>query len=390
MKIYKIGIIGFGFIGKIHALCHKNLPFYYSDLPFKTEITNISTVHMETATEAAKLLGIAKSTTEYKIITEDPDIDIVHICSPNKYHKEQLISALKNNKHIFCEKPISVNIEETIEIKKLIKNYKSITGINFQTHYFPATISAKNIIDNKLGRILGFRAAYLHSGSVNPNAPFKWKLSEKYGGGVILDLGSHILDLINYLIGDYTDVLAQTQIAFDIRPDIKNPDIMHHVDTEDAVFIMANIKRKNQKKPITGIMEASKISTGTEDELRFEIYGTKGAIRFNSMLPNQLGFYDCNLIDKPYGGYKGWTSIDTVQKYEKPADNFPGPKFSIGWIRTHLECIATYMNAVHMNKQFKPDIEQGLYIQKVIDCIKESAKKRAWIKVPERENVSGL
>ncbi len=384
MKTYKIGIIGFGFMGKIHALCHKNLPFYYSSLPFKTEIVNLSTTHMMTAREAAKQLNIVKSTTNYNEITKDPEIDVVHICSPNKYHKEQLISALKSNKHIFCEKPISINMEDTIELKNQIENYRGITGINFQNRYFPSTISAKKIIDDKLGSIIGFRAAYLHSGSVNPKAPFKWKLSEKQGGGVILDLGSHILDLINYLLGDYVDVLAQTQIAYDMRPDITNPDIKHKVDAEDAVYIMANIKRKNQKKMITGIIEASKISTGAEDELRFEIYGTNGAIRFNSMLPNQLGFYDEKQIDKPYGGYKGWTTIDTIQKYEKPAADFPGPKFSIGWIRTHLECIATYMNAVHMNKQFNPNIEQGLYIQEVIDCVQESSKKRIWIKVPER------
>jgi predicted dehydrogenase len=374
MKQYNVGIIGFGFIGKVHAYGHLNLPLFYDPPPCQTTITHICTSRLETAKKGCAQIGAEVATTDFREITENPDVDIVHICTPNDLHKEQLLSAMRHNKHIYCEKPLVANMEEAQEIQSVLGDYRGIAQMTLQNRFFPATIRAKQMVDEGfLGQVLEFRACYLHSGSANPNAPLKWKLSAQHGGGVIADLGSHILDLVHYLLGDFEELLATTHIAYSERPSVQDPTAKTKVEAEDCVKILVRTE-----PGAIGVIEASKIATGAEDELRFEIHGSMGSLRFSSMTPHHLEAYDTQETDQPAGGRRGWTRIDTGQRYAKPA-GFPGPKFSIGWIRTHMACLANFLGNVAAGTPSCPDLEQGIYIQRLIEKARVSAATRGWV-----------
>ena len=106
MKTYRVGFVGMGFIGKVHAYGHLNLPLFFDSLPFRTVITHVCTRHPESATRAAQQIGAAQAVTDFRAVTENPDIDIVHICTPNDRHLEALLSAMACGKHIYCDKPL--------------------------------------------------------------------------------------------------------------------------------------------------------------------------------------------------------------------------------------------------------------------------------------------
>ena len=376
MKTYNVGIIGFGFMGKVHAYGHLNMPLFYEPLPFRTKITHVCTSREESAEKAREQIGALHAVTDFHQITENPAVDIVHICTPNNFHKEALLSAMKNNKHVYCDKPLVADMTEADEITTALCDYKGIAQMALQNRFFPATIRAKQLIDEgRIGKILEFRASYLHSGNANPSSPLKWKLSAESGGGVIADLGSHVMDLVHHMLGDYDELMAETRIAYQERPSADDPENMVKVEAEDNVMILAKMKNG-----AIGHISASKIATGIEDEMRMEIHGSKGALRFNGMDPHHLEFYDASASEKPCGGIRGWTAIDTGQRYEKPA-GFPGPKFSIGWIRSHMHCLYNFMDSVHNNRQGNPGIEQGILVQKLIDKCKESAKIRGWVTI---------
>jgi predicted dehydrogenase len=375
-KTYHVGIIGFGFIGRVHAYAHLNLPLFYDPVPCRTRITHICTAHTETAEKGRLLVGADHATTDFREVTENPQVDIVHICTPNNLHKEQLLSAMRHDKHIYCDKPLVTNMDEAREIERALQDYSGVAQMTFQNRFFPATIRAKQLIDEGLlGRILEFRACYLHSGSANPDAPLKWKLSAASGGGVIADLGSHVLDLMHHLAGDFDEVMAATQIAYPDRPSAADPDVRVPVDAEDAVKLLVRTR-----SGATGVVEASKISTGTEDELRFEVHGSLGALRFDSMRPHLLEAYDARVDDRPVGGRRGWTRIDTGQRYPEPA-GFPGPKFAIGWIRSHVACLAHFLANVAAGSTAEPGLEQGIYVQRLIECARLSAQTGRWTSV---------
>ena len=231
-----------------------------------------------------------QTTTDFHDITENPDIDIVDICTPNDQHCPAILSAIANGKHIYCDKPLTATLEEAEQIAAALKNYHGTAQMTLQNRFLPAPLRAKQLIDEgAIGDILEFRTAYLHAGSADPKAPLKWKLSGKAGGGVIADLGSHILDLTEHLIGPFDSLLATTHIAYPMRPSADDPTKMVPVDAEDNMNVIVRLPNG-----ASGTVTASKIATGAEDEIRVEIHGSKGALRFNGMKPHGLQFYDCS------------------------------------------------------------------------------------------------
>ena len=115
--------------------------------------------------------------------------------------------------------------------------------------------------------------------------------------------------------------------------------------------------------------------------MRIELHGSKGALRFNGMDPHHLQAYDCGADSSPIGGLRGWTAIDTGQRYPAPANGFPGPKFAPGWLRCHLACLANFAACVLDRRPAEPGLEQGLYIQSLMAAVRQSVATGAWVGV---------
>ncbi len=375
MNTKNVGFIGFGFIGKVHANGYLNLPMYYDPLPFKPVLSRVCTSRDETARAGAELIGAAHAVTDYREVTENPEVDIVHICTPNHLHKDALLSAMAHDKHIYCDKPLTATLSEAEEIAAALTSYRATAQMTLQLRFFPATMRARQLIDEGfLGRVLEFRCCYLHSGSSNPHAPLKWKLSAEAGGGVIADLASHVLDLVHFFLGDYAQILAATSIAYPERPSVDDPARVLTVDTEDCVMLLARMANG-----ALGHVEATKIATGTEDEMRLEIHGSEGALRFNLMDPHYLEVWDQGAADKPVGGVRGWTKIPCGQRYPEPATGFPTPKAATGWMRCHMACLANFLFDIAAGRPGDPGLAQGVYIQKLMDACRRSATNGVWV-----------
>ena len=225
--------------------------------------------------------------------------------------------------------------------------------------------------------MLQFRAGYLHGGSADPNAPLEMEISRpQSGGGVIADLASHVLDLVDWLAGPITAVMAATHIAYPDRPSPNDPKVRLAVDTEDCVMLLARLG-----SGALGTIEATKLATGSEDEIRLEIHGSRGALKFCGMDPHHLELHDSTAPDRPLGGLRGWTRIDTGQRYPRPAAGFPSPKAAIGWMRGHLACLANFLEAVAQGRKSEAGLEQGIRVQYLMECVRRSALEKRWIDV---------
>ncbi len=142
---------------------------------------------------------------------------------------------------------------------------------------------------------------------------------------------------------------------------------MSEQDSDDMTVVVAELVNG-----AIGTIEVSKIATGAQDELRFEIHGTQGALRFNLMQPDYLDYFDLADPEMPFGGTSGFKRIHCLQRYEPPA-GFPGPKFTIGWLRGHLHCLYSFMDAVHTAKPFEPSIARGIKLEKWLAAVAQSA-----------------
>ncbi len=370
-KELRIGLCGFGAMGKTHAFCVDNLKYYYGDLPFCASIRGVCTTTEEKSRAVAEQYGFAVATTNEDDLIGDPAIDIIDICTPNIYHYNTIKKALKMGKHIYCEKPLCVSAAEAAELATLAKQSGTICTVVFNNRHMSAVLRAAELIrEGRLGRILSFTAGYLHNSCTDASRPAGWKQNREIcGGGVLFDLGSHAIDLIYSLCGEFESVCGASQIGFPTRTGADGSPWQTNAD--EAFYLLAKLR-----SGATGTITVSKLCVGSNDDLSFEIYGERGSLKFSLMQPNYLYFYDATEKNAPLGGDSGYTAIECVGRYPAPGGGFPSPKASIGWLRGHVESMYRFLNSVHTGTQASPDFADGAHVQAVMEAAYRSAEEK--------------
>ena len=374
MKTIGIGIIGWGFMGRTHTLAIRSLPLFYENADFRAKLEGVCSRTVEKAEKAKNDLGFEYATGDYRVILADPRIDVVSICTPNDQHEQMVIDALNAGKHVYVDKPLTVDYPAAKRILDAAKGAKGFAQLALHNRFFTATLRAKQLIEEgKLGDILTFTCRYLHSGSIEEKKPMGWKQGR--GGGVLLDLGSHALDLTTWLIGEMPkEVLCAENTLYPERP-TKEGGVCRDIAEDHAVMLL------RLKNGALGTVEASKITAGTTDVMFLEITGTKGAIRWNLENPGWLEFYDNTQPEVALGGLRGYTRVECVGRYPAPGGSFLPAKNAIGWERAHMHCYFSFLDCVAHDRAPSPSLEEGANLQKLMDCMTESARTRGWVSV---------
>lgn len=362
----KIGMLGFGSMGKTHTWCLKNIPFFYSTHP-EIELVGVCAGHYEKALAAKEAYGYRFAARNEDEIIYSDEIDTVDVCTPNCFHYETLKKIILAKKNVYCEKPLCVTAEQADEIARLAKENGVTAQIVFNNRFMTGPLRAKELIDEgRLGRILSFRATYLHASCADPDRKAGWKQNKDIcGGGVLFDLGSHILDLMYFLCGPYKSVSGKSQIAYPTRLGMDGEEWQTNAD--EAFYICAEMACG-----AVGTVEASKIAVGSNDDLSFEVRGTKGSVKFDLMEPNYLWFYDGTAKDGNYGGDRGFTRIECVGRYPAPGGIFPSFKAPVGWLRGHMESYFRFLTACEGQTATAPSFDDAAHIQRVMECAYES------------------
>jgi predicted dehydrogenase len=193
MKKIKVGIIGTGFIGPAHIEALRRLP--------DIEISALAESSVELAKEKAALLGIEKFYGNYQALIQDSEIQSVHVCSPNYLHYEMSKAALLAGKHVICEKPLAIKVQEAEELLELAEEKKLVNVVNFNIRYYPLMRQLKLMIDKgELGKVLAIHGSYLQDWLFH-QTDYNWRLEPEFSGEsrAIADIGSHWMDLIEYI-----------------------------------------------------------------------------------------------------------------------------------------------------------------------------------------------
>lgn len=374
--LYGVGVVGYGFMGKTHTYGYHTIPFFYNELPIEYKLVGVCVRRAETINDAVKQGNFEFGTTRFEDFLERDDIHIIHVCTPNALHKDQVIQAIESGKHVYCDKPLGSSHADCGAMVEAIEKASSdiITQVALQYRFYPSTMRARQLVEEGfLGNVYSFRACYLHASNIDPDKPLKWKMDkEKGGGGVLYDLGSHVLDLVNVLVGPFERVFAETHTATKQRV---HPDtgLLADVETDDLSIMLLRTQ-----SGALGSVEASKIATGTNDELRVEIHGDKGAMRFNLMDPNWLEVYDLRDDAGALGGNRGFKKIETVSRYPAPGGSFPAPALNIGWLRAHVASLHHFLSAIAGKATAHPTIEDAAELQRIMDAAYASAEAGEW------------
>ena len=364
----RIGMAGYGGIGRVHALGYRSLPIIYPNTVPEPVLSRVATSRRETARRAQLEAGFANTEDSVLALAHADDVDVLDVTLPNHLHADVVIAALEEGKPVYCEKPLAHSVEEARRIADRAEASGTPVGMVFQYRFSPAIQRAREIIAaGALGRLFTYRAEYLHAGYQDPERPMSWRLKREEGGsGALGDLGSHIIDLVRYLVGEFQSVQGHLETFIPERPTGKGSDIREPVTVDDVAWIRARMHNG-----ALGTLEASRFATGTLDDLRIWIYGQHGALHFDLMNPSFLFYYDDTRPSGGFGGERGWQRLDTVAQY--PESSAPPGRAPVGWSRFHAESQYRFLQAIAEGRTPEPGIRDGLRAQLVMDAVQRSA-----------------
>ena len=286
-------VAGTGFIGPVHVEALRRLGIRVKGIlgssPAKSEMT-------------AKTLGLPKAYFSYEEILSDPEVEVVHIATPNRQHRDMVIGALDAGKHVVCEKPLATSSLETSElVERARKNPTLVAAVNYNVRFYPLALHARDLLQRgAVGRVLSVRGAYIQDWLLK-DTDWNWRLLVEEGGELraVGDIGTHWMDLILFMTGLRIDsVFADlaTLIPVRQRPTVAGSTFQGHeagagaaarepirIETEDwgsVLFRFTNGAR--------GAMCVSQVTAGRKNQLTFEIAGSEGSLAWDSEHPNDL------------------------------------------------------------------------------------------------------
>lgn len=377
----KAAIVGTGFIGPAHLEALRRLP--------NVEVVALCEVTQELANEKAKVLGIPRAYTFDEMLKQD-DIDVVHICTPNFLHFAQAKAVLQSEKHVICEKPLAVKIEEAEELVKIASATGLVNAVHFNLRYYPMVRQMKTMREKgDLGEVYSVMGSYLQDWLFF-QTDYNWRLEPDKSGDsrAIADIGSHLLDITEYVTGlKITDVLAdfstvhKTRLkplkAIETYSDTKLQASDYAevpINTEDHATVL--LRFDNGSK---GSITVSQVSAGRKNRLNIEISGSKSNLEFNSERPNELWIgkrekANEQLMKDPGLAYPEASALIS----------FPGGH-NEGFPDTSKQMFKEVYAAIATGKQpdnpSYPTFASGLRELIIGERIVESNKKQAWVKI---------
>ncbi|SFF08399.1 Predicted dehydrogenase [Paenibacillus algorifonticola] len=382
----RVGMVGYKFMGKAHSNAYRALPMFFPKTPALPVMKAICGRNAEALEQARSQFGWESAETDWRKLIERSDIDVIDINAPSDAHKEIALAAAAAGKHLFCEKPLALNVADAKEMLDAAEaaGIKHMVGFNYR--FAPAVQLAKKLVsDGRLGEIYHFRAVFLQDWIIDPSFPLVWRLQKEVAGsGSHGDLGAHLIDLARFLVGEFDEVIGMSETFIKERP---LPSEMTglsakgdasgargKVTVDDATLFMTRFENG-----ALGSFEATRFAAGHRSTNAFEINGSKGSVKFDFERLNELEVYFTDDADDVQG-FRRVLATDPAHAY---MDAWWPAGHTIGYEHTFTHEMQELMLAIHEDRQPVPNFHDGLRCQEVLEAVEQSITERRWVKLAE-------
>ncbi len=374
-------VAGTGFIGPVHVEALVRLGI---------RVKGILGSSPEKSEKARAALGLAKAYQSFQEILADPEVQSVHIATPNVLHFEMAKAALLAGKHVLCEKPLAMTSEESQELVQIAQQSGLQAGVCYNIRYYPLNIEAKNQVrEGKLGEIFSVVGSYVQDWLMY-DTDYNWRVLTDQSGALraIADIGTHWMDLITTISGlKVQAVFADLQTVHSTRKrplgeiktfagkqekPIDREEIPIH--TEDAGSVL--FRFSNGAK---GQLWVSQVTAGRKNCVRYEIAGSQQSLAWNSESPNELWLGERNEANRLLIKDPGLVSSHAAHFV-----NYPGGH-NEGFPDSFKQCFRAFYEAIQ-HKQSReevayPTFEEGHHEVQLCEAILQSHREERWVKV---------
>jgi predicted dehydrogenase len=386
-----VAVIGAGMAGRAHAAGYRSATTLYGEGLPEVRLVAVADVNEQFATQTARRFGYARPERSWQAVAEADDVDVVSVVVANHLHREVVEGLLAAGKHVLCEKPFAPTTADAEAMVAAASARPDLrTGVGFTFRRSPAIAAVKERVDDgSLGRPIHFSGHYWCDYAVEPTAPMSWRYKGGPGSGALADIGSHLVDLAEFLCGPVASVrgttfaTTTTERALPVGAAVGHAaaelsDVREPVENEDVVTFTATFA-----SGATATLSASRVAMGRANALGFELFGTDAAATFDLSRPGEIGYVD-RAVTGPTAGYRV-VPIGPEHPYLTgglPMD-FPGVGYGQNDLfafqaRAFLEQVAGVANLPPV-----PSFEHGLHNLRLLAAVTESgAEGGAEIKVP--------
>ncbi len=369
MERIGVGLIGTGFMGKCHAMAYGAVRAVYGDVPVieRVALCDVDAGH---AADCAATFGFARSSTDWRDLLTDPSIDLISITSPNGLHREMAVAALEAGKHVWCEKPMALTMEDATAMTEAAAKAGKATALGYGYLQNPALQEARRLIAaGAIGTPFDFRGSVDEDYMADPALPWSWRLRAKEAGfGTLGDLTVHLISLARALMGEISGLTAMVDTVHTARPlpaggigTVENDDIAH------ALVRFTSGAR--------GTLASSRIAHGRKNELRIEVHGSNGMLWLDNERMNELNLY---IADGPPAS-RGFRRILSGPLHGDYGRFCPAPGHGLGFNELKVIELAEMVKAIRGQPSRSVDFAEGLKIESVIHAFARSAAARQWV-----------
>ncbi|HWZ32836.1 MAG TPA: Gfo/Idh/MocA family oxidoreductase [Bryobacteraceae bacterium] len=380
MKTIKVGMLGTGFMGKVHTEALRRLG--------NVEVAAVAGSSQAVAEKFATSYYVPKASGDWRALVDDPHIDAVHVCTPNVLHYPMVQAAIDAGKHILCEKPLTMTAAEARDLVASAARKKVANCVNHNLRFYPVVQQVRSMIAaGELGEILVVNGTYFQDWLLY-DTDWNWRATAEAGGELraMGDIGSHWMDMIQHLTGLKITALCADLTAFHKtrkRPKGSvetfagkklNPSDYESVAVTTDDFGAVLVRMGDRAR---GSFAVSQVSAGRKNRFQFEIYGTKSGVTWNQERPDELWIGHRNSPNQ--------IIIKDASLFDARAATFadlPGGH-SEGYDDTFKQMFRRfYARVADASAPVEyPTFEDGAWGMELLERVQESSQKQAWVKI---------
>jgi predicted dehydrogenase len=283
-----VGVIGFGWMGRVHAQAHARLRHHFPDLGLVPQLVAVADDVPGRAEAAAAQFGFASATADWRELLADPRVELVSVTAPNWLHREIGVAVAEAGRHLWIEKPVGLTADDARAVAGAAAAAGVQGTVGFNYRHAPAVALARRLVDEgAIGRVTHARFAFLSDYAAAPEGALTWRYEQARGGsGVLGDLASHAVDLVRHVLNDeITSVLADTAVFIPerLRPTgatsghaVATGGVPGPVENDDHVAALMRLSTGARV-----VLEASRVAVGEQNAYGFEVHGTAGRLAWD-------------------------------------------------------------------------------------------------------------
>ncbi|MDO4549033.1 MAG: Gfo/Idh/MocA family oxidoreductase [Clostridia bacterium] len=374
LKTIRIGLIGAGWMGKAHSSAFLDEQMLFGPDYGTVEFEMVADANEQSARAAQRKIGFRRVSADWRDVVTDPDVDLVDVATPNAFHYEAAKAALENGKHVYCEKPLSISAEQSKELAELAAKKGVVNYVGYNNTMNPANAYVRDLVKSgRLGSIMRFTGTYDQDQLLDESLPITWRHINKLAGcGAMGDLGSHLMSISQFIMGDIQAVNAMTTTVFPERPKAAGSSEMSKVENEDIITCMVEYVNG-----AVGTIAASRVATGRKNYLAYEIQGTQGAVTYDLERMGEVHVY----FQSDDEADRGFRKVLLNPRHKGYSAFQPAGGISIAYNDMKILEAHELMSALTQGTPYICDFEFGYKIDRTVAAVLESARRREWIKV---------